>query len=373
MQLEVAAIRETSPSIGPSGLAFSIFCSLLLLGWALTSGARTRCFRGGVLRLITLCAWQVRRIRLLLVLLHASCARKILMLLVLAHTAAAACPDASWAESEFGCHRVTQEMSSHWGCMDLCGPNASLACIGSAAENVVVTGLVSATLGYNENVWIGLYQRADGQEPDGGWDVCASGEAAGYANWATYQPNNGGDSWTPPGPQNCSALWSGEDWGGGVSSGVGRWRDGPCYYSRIRCLCEHGAAASPEYSTFAKVQEAEAAVRLRAHEAHLQAWTLATFLGIIPFLSLLPLLLVRCYSGARRLCGRTATPVSPTSEEAPEADGACDPSLPCSLPRHPPARTLSLTLQSSLSPHPHPCVLGLTLPSRTLQQAMAGS
>ena len=61
-----------------------------------------------------------------------------LLLLCLAR-AAAVCP-ASWSESPAGgCYRLTDESATHWGCAELCGPEASLACISSEEESAYVS------------------------------------------------------------------------------------------------------------------------------------------------------------------------------------------------------------------------------------------
>ena len=65
----------------------------------------------------------------------------LLLLLLFVARAAAACP-AGWKASDAGrCYKRTIEKAPHWGCDDLCGADASLACISSAEENTIVMAL----------------------------------------------------------------------------------------------------------------------------------------------------------------------------------------------------------------------------------------
>ena len=97
-----------------------------------------------------------------------------------------ACP-LGWNASAFGCHRVIKAEVRQHECPALCGPNATLACIGSAAENAHVLELAMT-----ESVlwlWLGHYSR------NGGWE-CAGGGAATFAYWnnATVdRPGGAGD------------------------------------------------------------------------------------------------------------------------------------------------------------------------------------
>ena len=188
-----------------------------------------------------------------------------------------ACP-APYTSTATGCYHVTSERSSHWGCAALCGSNASLACIGSAEENAVVTSVAVEQVGEGTKVWLGNYQSADGAEPGGGWDMCMSGSTQAFVNWVPGEPNVGG--------KDCAVLDTGE-----LDGGTGRWADGPCGYS-YPCLCKHGADPAPEYAAFAEALQAA------------QAQDFTIYLVIVPTASLLPLLLWGCYSCVSRRFGR---------------------------------------------------------------------
>ena len=60
-------------------------------------------------------------------------------------TTVVSCPDATWNSSQFGCLRITPEMHRHYECIDVCGPDATLACIVSTEMNDFVADLVSRT------------------------------------------------------------------------------------------------------------------------------------------------------------------------------------------------------------------------------------
>ena len=80
------------------------------------------------------------------------------------------CPT-GYTASAFGCHRVIKASVAQHDCPALCGPNATLACIGSAAENDYVTELAAT-----ESVtwlWLGHYSR------NNEW-ACAAGGAATF-------------------------------------------------------------------------------------------------------------------------------------------------------------------------------------------------
>jgi hypothetical protein len=82
----------------------------------------------------------------------------------------------------------------------------------------------------------------------------------------------------------------------------GQWLDGHC--SRTRpCLCEHGASSSPAFDAFAASQKDD-----------LASWTRRTFLGLMPSLILLPVILVcGCSRTRRSFC--SPTPVGATSDQ----------------------------------------------------------
>jgi hypothetical protein len=198
---------------------------------------------------------------------------------------AAACPDASWTAANGSCYRVTREYVPHWECDSLCGPNASLACVGSATENAVAADLVARL--WPRFAWIGLYQRPGSAEPRGGWDTCSTGEANAFANWAPGYPDN-----SRAADQACAEI--------DVSTWGGQWLDWHCSVAQP-CLCEHGASSSSEYHAFATDER-----------DGLTAWTLVAFLGLIPPLWLLPIVLVRCCSHIRQ-CFRPLTPPNAAS------------------------------------------------------------
>ena len=201
---------------------------------------------------------------------------------------ALSCPT-GWASSAHGCHRVTTGVSwPHWGCNEMCGPNAALACISSAEENEVVTKLVSAFSSSNISVWLGNYQR-EGEWQANGWDMCASGETTSFVNWS---PSEGpvGVVRSTGSESRCSYLDSAEE--GGV---LGLWGADRCARPKLHCLCEYGAAPSPEYVAWAG--EAQASIRM---------WSLIIYLVIIPLVSLLPV----CIVALCRRCRRPSTRVA---------------------------------------------------------------
>jgi hypothetical protein len=170
---------------------------------------------------------------------------------------------------------------------------ASLACIISAAENA----RLAAQTGWGG--WIGTYQRPGSAEPIGGWDTCSTGEANTFADWAPGEPSNHGlvnEAYAAFG-SDVAIIDTKES-----HIARGKWHDSPCSWPRP-CICEHGATSSANYIAFAADQEDE-----------LTAWTLLTFVGLIPALSLLPILLVWCHSRLRRLLVTSAL-VSVESDE----------------------------------------------------------
>ena len=235
-----------------------------------------------------------------------------LLALSIIHARAAACPDSgTWVPGSNGrCYKITTTWAAHWQCEVLCAGednNASLACISSAEENEVVAGLVSGPLNaHAHRLWIGHYQHLGAMEPSGGWGLCSSGEAATGANWT-------GANWMPGEPneehaygEDCVAVYSGQSM---------LWFDVPC--SRpLRCLCEHGASASPEYAASATEQRARLATR---------TWLM--FLLVVLF-SLAPLLLFCCYSRLLRPClPPTTTSASTTFASITSAEDAAHPPL----------------------------------------------
>ncbi|EOD07068.1 hypothetical protein EMIHUDRAFT_198334 [Emiliania huxleyi CCMP1516] len=156
-----------------------------------------------------------------------------------------------------GSYRITAEPSTHWGCADLCGANATLACVQSSEENEYVARLAADAGAIR--FWIGVYQRPAGEEPGGGWDVCQSGETANFVKWDTSEPNN----WR--GAEECAVVGNG-----------GLWFDVPCYLE-FPCLCKSGADPSPEYMAFVEVErERDKSLRAAALVLHYMALTLCS-------------------------------------------------------------------------------------------------
>ncbi|EOD27614.1 hypothetical protein EMIHUDRAFT_235469 [Emiliania huxleyi CCMP1516] len=159
----------------------------------------------------------------------------------------------------FGSYHLTAEPSTHWGCADLCGPNATLACVQSSEENEHVARLAADAGAIH--FWIGNYQRPAGAKPGGGWDVCQSGETANFVKWDVKlsTPND------LRGAEECAAV--GND---------GLWNDLHCYLE-LPCLCKSGADPSPEYSAFAAVErERDKSLRAAALVLHCMALTLCS-------------------------------------------------------------------------------------------------
>lgn len=216
-------------------------------------------------------------------------------IMVAANVEQRACP-AGWTAASGGCYLVTTAWTTQrWECDRLCGANASLACIGSAEESAAVTvytqTMAERGYGYNPPVWLGNYRR-----PDGGWQGCAQGD--GHFNLSTFP--------TVFETTDCACLWQDEStspsgklnrpWG--ADGRVAQMYELPCSLgaaeaTAFHCLCKHGQAVSPAAAAF---DEAQRVAPLRS--------TLIVFLGVIPVLSLLPVLLAWSYLRVRRVCRR---------------------------------------------------------------------
>lgn len=135
------------------------------------------------------------------------------------------CPNTSLA----ACYFVPGD-ATHWGCAALCGPDASLACVSSAAESELVARIVEEQIGGKRIFgWIGNYQSSDG-----GWNACSSGEAPGFTDWLRGHPS-------VDGPENCAIMLP------VISSDAGgRWDALSCA-NIFPCICEHGVPTAPEY------------------------------------------------------------------------------------------------------------------------------
>ena len=107
--------------------------------------------------------------------------------------AATACPigwtpsptNATWGPR---CHLIPPERStSFFRCVDVCSKHGGIpGCIGSAEENVFVTGLAEAEQG----LWLGLYQIETEIGPAKEWSRCVGGDAHSFTDWQEGQPDD---------------------------------------------------------------------------------------------------------------------------------------------------------------------------------------
>ena len=221
------------------------------------------------------------------------------------------CPDA-WTASEFGCHRIVEAACAQYDCPARCGPDATLACIGSAEENAYIQELaVNAAAAW---LWIGNYQRTGSQEPAGGWDVCASGETPMFTSWRDGLP----------GQENAASYGSKDCIGIGLADA--KWFERKCGLlptavvnmpmSCGGCLCEYGSSSSPEFLAFAAVQSRK--VQDQIADGCLQTGIWA---GIgLPLLSLLPLIISWCCACTCRF--RRSNRVRSTDYQAEDTNSA---------------------------------------------------
>jgi hypothetical protein len=86
-----------------------------------------------------------------------------------------------------------------------------LATILSQDEQGFVLGVVqaaeAASPGPTDYYWMGLLQDPQGQEPAGGWGW-VTGEALGYANWASTEPNNQGGNENHGAMHRATGAWN---------------------------------------------------------------------------------------------------------------------------------------------------------------------
>jgi len=216
------------------------------------------------------------------------------------------CPT-GYTASAFGCHRVIKASVAQHDCPALCGPNATLACIGSAAENDYVTELAAT-----ESVtwlWLGHYSR------NNEW-ACAAGGAETFDNWDSLIVDRPGEAQHGEYEYraHCAAA---------VLPLEGRWTARTCGlydndllllpYSCAGCVCELGASSSPEFVAFADDSR-------RAHKAYMAPKYLFAgvwFGVVVPFISAVPFLCSWCCSYAHR--ARSSR--DPKPDEAASAGG----------------------------------------------------
>ena len=113
------------------------------------------------------------------------------------------CPNGTVKWSNGHCYEAVLAAGLSWeDAQSACEARGGhLATIGSAGENAFVFSLVSGnnafwyldTFGNGLGPWLGGYQSAGSQEPDGGWQWVTD-EPFNYANWELDQPDNGGGS-----------------------------------------------------------------------------------------------------------------------------------------------------------------------------------
>ena len=217
---------------------------------------------------------------------------------------AAGCPAGWSATSGSACFRLTNQVVEHRGCNALCGENAALACFQSKAENDEVASLLLDGDAYE--VWIGPYQwpvdaSTDRVIEDGyvatstvGWDKCATGESVHFTSWGVDQDAQ--DPYSAAKQSNCAQL---------VHSKVRDsyvWQPEACDELR-QCLCQLGQDDSPEYLAVADELATERWTPYGVARAN--QWTLITFLGLFPLLTLvLTFGVLVCCCGLRPPCCR---------------------------------------------------------------------
>jgi hypothetical protein len=167
------------------------------------------------------------------------------------------------------CFRVPRQLGTHYECATAICPgssgadgkayHATLATLGSAEESRRLFDSVGLTSW--QDLWIGLYRTSGGgsveaekgragndtQLPNWRWVAGAGGQGT-----SEDEPSTTG-SWRAGQPD---ARFGREDCGY-VSGTTGEWEDYGCDLREMRCLCELGASASPEYHTSMKVHAAE--------------------------------------------------------------------------------------------------------------------
>ncbi len=117
-----------------------------------------------------------------------------------------------------------------------------LATITSQAENDFIRGVLPSQSFTFPTVWIGGYQPGGSQEPSGAWSW-VTGEAWGYTNWNTDEPNEG-----VTGEDFLEICAHQGDW-------WGKWNDNlnASSYHNTRFLVEYEASPVPEPATLSLV------------------------------------------------------------------------------------------------------------------------
>ena len=221
------------------------------------------------------------------------------------------CPDDSWTASQYGCFRITPENAPHTHCVDLCGPDASLACIGSEEENAFVRDMAVdfVTQAYNGRpvyrggrIALGTYSTDTVSDSASHFDRCASGESPAFTNWVpggnplkmNALDTQGGRCVVMLASTTTVGTYSLSDYN---ASTIGGWVNSPCTKaykaSNIHCLCKHGQSPTPEYREFLTTQVST-------------VWTIwvLMFFVVTPILTAVPFLILRAVGFCRRYAKR---------------------------------------------------------------------
>lgn len=172
--------------------------------------------------------------------------------------ARSACPDSTWRENSATgkCYKIPRGYVGHWSCPDLCGMEASLACIEDGADNDFISewlrsdgipGTPRMTL------WIGHYYAGSN-----GWSNCAGGQVSSFTNWTTTEPLYVGSAFSNPDrPVNNDRFQQGACalFDASVGYSTAWWaRDCLHWY---HCLCESGTGTSAAYTAWSAANMAE--------------------------------------------------------------------------------------------------------------------
>ena len=167
------------------------------------------------------------------------------------------------------CFRVPRQLGTHYECATAICPgssgadgkayHATLATLGSAEESRRLFDSVGLTSW--QDLWIGLYRTSGGGSVEA--EKGRAGNDTQLSNWR-WLAGAGGQG-TSEGESSTTGSWRagqpdarfGREDCGYVSGTTGEWEDYGCDLREMRCLCELGASASPEYHTSMKVHAAE--------------------------------------------------------------------------------------------------------------------